>query len=35
MLTVIPLFAAAFSLLTTGLTADHVDRRQDELKALM
>lgn len=35
MLTVIPLFAATFSLLTTGLTADHVDRRHGELKALM
>jgi TRAP-type mannitol/chloroaromatic compound transport system permease large subunit len=33
MLTVIPLFAASFSLITTGLTADHVDRRHHELKA--
>jgi voltage-gated potassium channel len=32
MLTVIPLFASVFSLLTTGLTADHVDKRHDELK---
>ena len=32
MLTVIPLFSAVFSLLTTGLTSRHVDRRHDELK---
>jgi hypothetical protein len=25
---VIPLFAAAFSLVTTGLTADHIDKRR-------
>ena len=33
MITVIPLFASVFSLLTTGLTADHIDVRHDELKA--
>lgn len=33
MLTVIPLFASVFSLLTTGWTADHVDVRHEELKA--
>lgn len=33
MLTVIPLFSAVFSLLTTSLTSKHVDRRHDELKA--
>lgn len=32
MLTVIPLFSAVFSLLTTGLTKKHVDRRHEELK---
>lgn len=32
MLTVIPLFASVFSLLTTGWTADHVDARHRELK---
>lgn len=32
MLTVIPLFASVFSLLTTGWTADHVDKRHHELK---
>ena len=32
MITVIPLFAAVFSLLTAGLTADHVDKRHEELK---
>jgi|SRR5277367_1096247 len=32
MLTVIPLFAATFSLVTTGLTADHVDKRHREMK---
>jgi Na+/melibiose symporter-like transporter len=32
MLTVIPLFSAVFSLLTTTLTTKHVDRRHDELK---
>jgi voltage-gated potassium channel len=32
MLTVIPLFASVFSLLTTGLTTDHVDARHAELK---
>jgi voltage-gated potassium channel len=30
--TVIPLFASVFSLVTTGLTADHVDLRHEELK---
>lgn len=33
MITVIPLFASVFSLLTTGWTADHVDTRHEELKA--
>lgn len=33
MLTVIPLFASVFSLLTTGWTAEHVDTRHNELKA--
>lgn len=33
MVTVIPLFASVFSLLTTGLTADHIDTRHEELKA--
>ena len=32
MCTVIPLFASVFSLVTTGLTADHVDVRHRELK---
>ena len=36
MLTVIPLFAATFSLVTTGLTSGdiklHIDRRHEELK---
>ena len=31
MTTVIPLVAATFSLVTTGLTADHIDRRHDEM----
>lgn len=30
---VIPLFAAAFSLVTTGLTADHIDKRHRQLTA--
>lgn len=30
-LTVIPLFASVFALVTTGLTADHVDTRHQEL----
>ena len=33
MATIIPLFAAAFSLVTTGLTANHIDTRHEELKA--
>ena len=33
MLTVIPLFSAVFSLLTTALTSAHVDRRHDKLIA--
>lgn len=32
MLLIIPLFAATFSLVTTGLTADHVDKKHDEIK---
>lgn len=32
MLTILPLCAAVFSLLTTGLTADHIDKRHDELR---
>jgi len=32
MATIIPLFAATFSLLTTGLTADHIDRKHDDMK---
>lgn len=32
MVTVIPLFSAVFSLLTTALTSTHVDRRHKELK---
>jgi hypothetical protein len=31
MTTIIPLFAAVFSLFTTGLTADHVDKRHREM----
>jgi hypothetical protein len=31
MLSVVPLFAAVFSFFTTGLTADHVDKRHQEL----
>jgi voltage-gated potassium channel len=31
-LTVIPLFAAAYSLMTVGLTATHIDKKHDELK---
>lgn len=30
MMTVVPLFAAVFSFFTTGLTADHVDKRHRE-----
>jgi voltage-gated potassium channel len=33
MLTVIPLFASAFSLLTSGLTAVHVDASEHRMKA--
>lgn len=32
MITVIPLFAAVFSLVTTGLTANHLDFRHEELR---
>lgn len=32
MVTVVPLFAATLALVTTGLTADHVDKRHDEMK---
>ena len=32
MATILPLFAAALALITTGLVADHVDKRHDELK---
>jgi hypothetical protein len=28
---IIPLFAATFSLVTTGLTADHIDRRHRQM----
>lgn len=31
-LTVIPLFASAFALVTTGLTADHIDVRHEQIK---
>jgi hypothetical protein len=31
MLTVVPLFAAVFSFFTTGLTADHVDKRHKQM----
>lgn len=31
MLTVVPLFAAVFSFFTTGLTADHVDKRHRQM----
>jgi hypothetical protein len=31
MTTVIPLVAATFSLVTTGLTADHIDRRHEQI----
>lgn len=33
MLTVVPLFAATFSLFTTGLTASHVHQAKQEIKA--
>lgn len=33
MLTVVPLFAATFSLFTSGLTEGHVDRAETRLKA--
>lgn len=32
MVLVIPLWTAAFSFVTAGLTADHVDKRHEELK---
>lgn len=32
MLTIIPLFASVFSFFTTGLTADHIDVRHEQLK---
>ncbi|HVT98448.1 MAG TPA: hypothetical protein VHE33_13175 [Acidobacteriaceae bacterium] len=32
MLTVVPLFAAVFSFFTSGLTADHVDTRHEQIK---
>ncbi len=32
MLTIIPLFAAAFSLITTSLTTTHIDKRHEEMK---
>jgi voltage-gated potassium channel len=31
MVTVIPLFASVFSLVTTGFTASHVDKRHDQM----
>jgi hypothetical protein len=32
MLTVVPLFTSVFAFFTTGLTADHIDVRHEELK---
>lgn len=32
MLTILPMFAALASFFTAGLTADHIDKRHDELK---
>lgn len=32
LLTIVPLFTSAFAFFTTGLTADHVDKRHEELK---
>lgn len=32
MLLIIPLWTGAFSLVTTGLTANHIDKRHDDMK---
>lgn len=35
MVTIIPLFGAVLALLTTGLTADHVDARHEAMKKIV